>query len=83
MRWTNLLRLQPFEDPLHNSLRPVATRTRAHRRVVFLANSGAIGCKKDVLLILHCGNYYLTPITLQDGTYQNFRCPTAAQQTSF
>ena len=33
-------------DPLHNSLRSVVARARAHRCVVFLANSGAIGCKK-------------------------------------
>ena len=34
------------KDPLHNSLRPVISRTRAVCCVVFLANSGAIGCKK-------------------------------------
>ena len=33
-------------DPLHNSLRPVISRTRAVCCVVFLVNSGAIDCKK-------------------------------------
>ena len=33
-------------DPLHNSLRSVVARARAVCGVAFLANSGAIGCKK-------------------------------------
>ena len=34
------------KDPLHNSLRSVVARARAVYGVAFLANSGAIGCKK-------------------------------------
>ena len=42
LRWTP----QTLKDPLHNSLRSVVARARAVRYVVFLGNSGAIGCKK-------------------------------------
>ena len=38
--------MRPALDALHNSLQPVIARTRAVHCVVFLANSGAVGCKK-------------------------------------
>ena len=38
--------IDAVRDALHNSLRSVISRTRAVCRVVFIANSRAIGCKK-------------------------------------